>query len=83
MIYLKCKKNSILFYNSAWYLLLVLILNMIFDVFIKLLILTKIVSLLGFWGFISVAKQNSLLPDVKLGSGRGNRPPERERDGHI
>lgn len=83
MIYLKCKKNSTLFGNSAWYLLLVLIVNIIFDVFIKLLILTKIVSLLGFGGFISVAKQNSFLPDVKLGSGRGNRPPERERWPHI
>jgi len=41
MIYLKCKKNSTLFGNSAWYLLLVLIVNIIFDVFIKLLILTK------------------------------------------
>lgn len=45
--------------------------NIIFDVFIKLFILTEIVSLLGFWGFISVAKENSLLRDVKLGSARG------------
>lgn len=41
MIYLKCKKKKTLFYKSAWYLLLVLIMNIIFDVFIKLLILTK------------------------------------------
>ena len=71
MIYLKCKKNSTLFCKFAWYLLLALIMNVIFDVFIKLFILTEIVSLLGFWGFISVAKENSLLWDVKLGSARG------------
>lgn len=56
MIYLKCKKNSTLFYKSAWYLLLVLIMNIIFDVFIKLLILTELVSLLGFGVFELLSK---------------------------
>lgn len=29
--------------------------------------------------FILTAKQNSVLPDVKLGNGRGGRPPKRQR----